>query len=143
MTALTREVWSRGFHYYSTDQFSLEHAKTYCSEQILRNLGRLAGRFHLGGDHFAAINSHCQKVLEYMLSKYPMTLSQDVNRSVNSAIREIDNTDQLSNDYVYTSPVVFRFRESADYTDLIMRMLNDVLRKLDLKVGGRTVSEKF
>jgi hypothetical protein len=78
-----------------------------------------------------------------MLSKYPMTMSQDVNRSVNGAIREIDNTDQLSNDYVFTSPVVFRFRESADYSDLIMRMLNDLLRKLDLRIAGRTVYEKF
>jgi hypothetical protein len=41
VTALCRAVWSRGFHYYSTDQLSLDHAKTYCSEQILRNLARL------------------------------------------------------------------------------------------------------
>lgn len=78
-----------------------------------------------------------------MLTKYPMTLSQDVNRAVNSAVREIDNTDQLINDYVYTSPVVFRYRESGEYSDLVMRMLNEVLRRLNLRVGTRTIYEKF
>jgi hypothetical protein len=73
-------------------------------------MARLAGRFRLSGEHFAVVNAQAGRVLDYMLTKYPMTLSQDVNRTVNASIREIDNTDQLSNDYVYTSPVVFRFR---------------------------------
>jgi hypothetical protein len=78
-----------------------------------------------------------------MLNKYPMTLSQEINRSVNSSIREIDNTDQLSNDYIYNSPVAFKYRETGEYNDLIMRIINEVLNKIDFKVGNKTIYEKF
>lgn len=45
-----------------------------------------------------------------MFDKYPMTLFQDINRNFNSKIREIDNTDQVANDYLYNSAVAFKYR---------------------------------
>jgi hypothetical protein len=39
---LCREVWSKGFHYYSSGQLSFQNTKIYCSKQILENLGRMA-----------------------------------------------------------------------------------------------------
>lgn len=63
-------------------------------------------------------------MLEYMLNKYPMTLSMDINRNVNSSVREVDNTEQPCFDYLNGCSVAFRFRESGEYSDLIMRVVN-------------------
>lgn len=133
-------MWSRAFYYYSTNQLSLEHSKIYSSEQILKNLVRLSEKHRLTARHFEIINNHLQrKLLDYMLNKYPMTLSQEVNRTVNTSIREIDNTDQLTNDYVYNSPVAFKFRETGEYNDLIMKTINEVQKKIECKIGNRSV----
>lgn len=80
-----------------------------------------------------------RKLLDYMLNKYPMTLSQEVNRTVNSSIREVDNTDQLSNDYIYNSPVAFKYRETGEYNDLIMKTINEVQKKIECKISNRSV----
>lgn len=88
MTKLCGEVWSKAFHYYSTNQMSFENTKIYCSQQILKNLARLSEKYPLTAHHFAVIDRHLQgSVLEYMLQKYPMTLSQEINRNLNNAIR--------------------------------------------------------
>ena len=73
-----------------------------------------------------------------MLNKYPMTLSLDINRNVNTSVREVDNTEQPCFDYLNDCSVSFRFRESGDYSDLIMRVVNEVLRKVDVRNGNST-----
>jgi hypothetical protein len=78
-----------------------------------------------------------------MINKYPTTLSQDVNRNLNAVVREIDNTDQLMNDYLYNSEIVFKFRDSGEYNDLIMRSINEVLRKIEKRVRSKSIYEKF
>lgn len=77
------------------------------------------------------------------MAKYPITQSQEVNRNVNNSIREIDNTDQPLNDYLFNSAISFKFRESGEYNDLIMRLINEILKKIEFKVGNRTVYQKF
>jgi hypothetical protein len=77
------------------------------------------------------------------MAKYPITQLQEVNRNFHNAIREVDNTDQPQNDYVFNSAVCFKFRESGEYNDLIMRLINEIIKKIDLKVGNRTVYQKF
>jgi hypothetical protein len=77
------------------------------------------------------------------MSKYPITQSQEVNRNVNNVVREIDNTDQPQNDYLFNSGVCFKFRESGEYNDLIMRLLNEIIKKIEFKVGTKTVYQKF
>lgn len=137
-------MWSRAFYYYSTDQLSYEYTKIYSSQQILENLARLSERYRLEAAHFQIINSHLQhKILEYMINKYPTTLNQDVNRNLNAVVREIDNTDQLMNDYLYNSEIIFKFRDSGEYNDLIMRSINEVLRKIEKRVRSKSIYEKF
>jgi len=65
-----------------------------------------------------------------MFNKYPITLSQDINRNLYNNFRDVDNTDQLVNDYLYNSSIVFKFKEGAEYNDLIMRTINEVLKKI-------------
>lgn len=77
------------------------------------------------------------------MAKYPITQSQEVNRNVNNSIREIDNTDQPLNDYLFNSAIIFKFRDSGEYNDLIMRLINEILKKIELKVGNRTIYQKF
>jgi hypothetical protein len=84
-----------------------------------------------------------QKLLEYEMAKYPITQSQEVNRNVNNSIREIDNTDQPINDYLFNSSVCFKFRDSGEYNDLIMILINEILTKIENRVGNKTVYEKF
>jgi hypothetical protein len=139
LTELCKVVWSRAFHYLSTGQVSYEYAKIYSSEQILQNLVRLSEGMELRAEHFEVINRHMGAVLEYMLNKYPLTLSQDINRNVNASIREVDNSDQLANDYLTASPLPWRYRESGEYNDLIMLTLNEVLTKIETKVRGKSI----
>ena len=77
------------------------------------------------------------------MAKYPITQSQEVNRNVNNSIREIDNTDQPLNDYLFNSAINFKFRENGDYNDLIMRLINELLKKIEFKVGNKTIYQKF
>lgn len=41
-----------------------------------------------------------------------------------NAVREVDYTDQPENDYLSSSGVVFRLRDSGEYNDLIMQVVN-------------------
>jgi hypothetical protein len=62
-----------------------------------------------------------------MLNKYPMTLSQEVNRNLNNSIREFDDTDNIAHNYLYKSNVIFKYRENGEYNDLIMRTINEAI----------------
>jgi hypothetical protein len=111
MTNLCQVVWSRAFYYYSTNQLSFENTKIYSSQQILQNLARLCEKYNLQAKDFRVIDNHLEgNVLEYMLSKYPMTLCQEVSRNLNNSIREIDDTDNIANNFLYKSNVVFKLR---------------------------------
>ncbi len=68
-----------------------------------------------------------------------MTLCQEVNKNLNNSIRQIDNTDNIENNYLYKSEVVFKYRENAEYNDLIMRTINEAIKKIDSKHDNKTV----
>jgi len=70
------------------------------------------------------------KVLEYLVNKYPVTVAPDINRNFTSSIQEIDNSDQMMNDYLYNTDIVFKFRDNGEYNDLIMRSINEVIRRI-------------
>lgn len=77
------------------------------------------------------------------MAKYPVTQLQEVNRNFHNAIREVDNTDQPQNDYVFDSAVSFQFRESGEYNDLIMRLINEIIKKTNFRIGNKSVYQKF
>lgn len=64
------------------------------------------------------------KILGYMWHKYPMKLSQEVNRNLNKMVKEVDNTLRPANDYISDTGFRFKYRENADYNDLIMKSIN-------------------
>lgn len=77
------------------------------------------------------INSHIQEeVLEYMLNKYPITLDHEINKNVSMAIKEVNYSGELVNDYLYNSTINFALRETAEYNDLIMRSVNEIITKI-------------
>lgn len=43
---------------------------------------------------------------------------------------EMDKSDQLQNDYLYNSNIHFKFRDSGEYNDLIMKTLNSVIMRI-------------
>ena len=140
LTSLCTVVWSKGFQFYSTNQLSFENTKVYCSQQMLQNLIKLSEAYKLQPYHFQQINDHLQQnVLEYMLSKYPMTSAQHINRNLNNAIREVDNTDLTTNNFLYKSEVRFKFRDNGEYNDLIMGTINEAMARIESKQEGKSV----
>ena len=84
MTLLCKRVWSSCFNSYSKEELTFENMKIYASEQILRNLVRLFENCQLKKNDLKTISHHLQNnILTYMWHKYPMTLSQEVNRALN------------------------------------------------------------
>lgn len=43
----------------------------------------------------------------------------------------MDNLNGLSNNYFSKSNLIFEYREGGNYNDLIMKMLNDIITKID------------
>lgn len=58
------------------------------------------------------------------MKKYPTTENIGINKPLNSIIKEIDNYHNLENDFFYSTSIVFELRDSSNYNDLIMRVLN-------------------
>ena len=83
--------------------------------------------------------------MPYLKRKYPMTESSDVNKALDDSVKPIDNTESLENDLLQKSDVVFTFRESGNYNDLIMRLINWMMVSVDSKEqdSKKTVYEEF
>lgn len=45
-----------------------------------------------------------------MWHKYPMTLSPEVHRNLNKAVKNIDNTHLPQYNYLYKAPFTFQYR---------------------------------
>jgi hypothetical protein len=74
-----------------------------------------------------------------MLNKYPMTLSQEINRNLNNSIREFDDTDNVAHSFLHASSVVFKYRESGEYNDLIMRTINQAINCIEARADNKSV----
>lgn len=66
-----------------------------------------------------------------MATKYPLTESTQVNKKLYEVVHEVDHIETVDNNYFTTSPIVFELRESGNYNDLIMRVINDQISKVD------------
>ena len=66
-----------------------------------------------------------------MQKKYPLTESSDVNKAIDQSVRPIDNREALDNDMLKQTNIVFTWRKSGEYNDLIMRFLNWMMTELD------------
>ncbi len=62
-----------------------------------------------------------------------MTNEKEVNKNLQAEIKSFDNSEVLENDYLFSSDVVFEYRDSGRYDDLIMRLLNEIMTRCDEK----------
>jgi hypothetical protein len=74
-----------------------------------------------------------------LCTKYPLTDSTEVNKKLEEVVHEVDNLESLSNNYFANTDIVFEYREDGNYNDLIMRMINDLMKNIDQeKENGST-----
>ena len=72
-----------------------------------------------------------------MGERYPMTGAIEVNKQLEKAVKQTDNMEALCNDLLLKSKIQFTLRESGNYNDLIMKMLNYLIES-----ANKTVSYK-
>ena len=70
-----------------------------------------------------------EKVLPYSKAKYPLTAESEVNKALNKSVKSIDNSLMVQNDYIYSSDVFFEYRENGRYEDLIMKFINEIMKR--------------
>jgi hypothetical protein len=78
-----KTVSSAAFNSFSKNEMSFEHAKIYCSENIFRNVVILAQKSGLSAKQIEVIDKHInENVLDYLLAKYPLTESTEINKKL-------------------------------------------------------------
>jgi hypothetical protein len=144
MSQLCKRVWSMAFNAFSRQEMTFENTKIYASEQIMRNLVRLCERFPLGKEEFRIFNQHLQSdTVSYMWHKYPMTVSQEVNRNLNRVVKEVDHRNLPENSYLNNVNFAFKYRETGEYNDFIMKTINEVLRRTNVRIQSNSIYERF
>ena len=122
---LCAEILSVAFHYLTEKKMNYEQMKAFASESFLRNLVILADNAELTSNDVQFIDSTMkEKILPYLITKYPLTVEKEINKKLQSSVKSIDNSQIIENDYLYTSGVVFDYRSNGRYDDLIMKLLN-------------------
>lgn len=67
---------------------NFNQAKIFCSETILRNIALLSKVKPLKPDTFELMDKHLKNgVLRYMMTKYPLSDSTNINKKLNSLIK--------------------------------------------------------
>jgi hypothetical protein len=113
---------------------NFEQTKTFCSMNILQNMARQNEKIAFSITDLVYIDDFLQRDFLILLQKkYPLTDSQETNRELERIVQEIDNMGALDNNYFTFSEVVFEYRQGGNYNDLIMRMMNDVVSRIDVK----------
>lgn len=125
ITEVCNNVLSSAFNSFTSDRMTYEQTKIFCSQEILKNIYSLSKEWKLTQSQMELINEHIEeKIVPYMQKKYPLTESIEINKTVDSKIKKIDQRYAIENDFLKKSGIVFTFRESGNYNDLIMRFLN-------------------
>ena len=77
-------------------------------------------------------------MLPYLGERYPLTDSTEVNKKLSSMVDEIDNIENLENNYFSQSKIILEYRKDGNYYDLIMRVVNDLLNRLEGTGAGNS-----
>ena len=108
---LCRSVVSTTFHHYLNGNMTFEQAKVFCCEEILKNISEFGERYELTSDLLKLSDKIMkEKVMPYLALKYPLNESTNVNKSLNRVVKEINNNEVLSNDFLYNSDIVVEYR---------------------------------
>ena len=74
ITEVVRCVFSSAFNAISHTEMSFDHAKCFCSENILKNIIFLTKRYRLSKEQLKVIDSHvAERLIPYFQRKYPLT----------------------------------------------------------------------
>lgn len=77
------------------------------------------------------------KIMPYLALKYPLSSTFNANKSLSRIVKEINNIEVLSNDFFYNSNIPLEYRESGNYNDIIMQVLNELISLADSTKGGQ------
>ena len=106
-----RNIASATFQNYLHEDMTYEQAKTFCCEEILKNIGQFAQRNEVNADFYKKIDMVMEeKVMPYLALKYPLNQRANVNKNLNKIVKVIDNSKDLSNDFLYNSDIVWQYR---------------------------------
>lgn len=134
LTEVCSKVFSVAFNFYVKDELNYKQAKVFCSEGILRNVVLLTKKFKLNKKQMQAIDVHIKDgLVEYMQAKYPLTESGDINMALEKVVKETDTIEGLANDYLQNSAIIFEYRESGNYNELIMKFLNEIMTSINAR----------
>ena len=96
MTDVCKTTFSTTFNYYYTEQLSYEQARIFCAETILTNIVKLTERMKLTPVQIKTLDEYIQnKILPYMIKKYPLTGETDVNKALEKAVEEVNSFNEL------------------------------------------------
>jgi hypothetical protein len=82
--------------------------KAFVCENFLRNLVLLVEKCKINAEELEMIDTLLkEKVLPYSKAKYPLTGENEVNKALKNAVKSIDNSQMVQNDYLFSSEVNF------------------------------------
>lgn len=59
-------------------------------------------------------------------------------------VEEIDNIEEMENNYFNSSKICFEYRKDGNYYDIIMKVINDLLERIDSPSdSGKTHYQEF
>jgi hypothetical protein len=109
--------------------------KAFVCENFLRNLIFFAEKCTITVEEIQMIDTLLkEKVLPYSKAKYPLTAESEVNKALKKSVKSIDNSQMVQNDYIYSSDVFFEYRENGRYEDLIMKFINEIMKRCNGEV---------
>jgi hypothetical protein len=121
---------SIGFNYFIERKVQESQMKAFVCENFLRNLVLLVEKYKITAKELEKIDELLkEKVLPYSKAKYPLSSENEVNKALKNSVKPIDNSQMVQNDYIYSSEVSFEYREDGRYEDLIMRLINELMKR--------------
>ncbi len=104
--------------------------KAFVCENFLRNLVLLVEKCKVTAKELEKIDDLLkEEVLPYSKAKYPLSSENEVNKALKNEVKSMDKSQMLENDYVYSSEVSFEYRKDGRYEDLIMRLINELMKR--------------
>jgi hypothetical protein len=56
-----------------------------------------------------------------------MALASKISKNLENEVKETDHFEELSNDFISRFGLVFEYRSSGNYNDLIMKLINKLM----------------
>lgn len=127
-----QNLFSVAFRSFKEQKLSVDQAKIFCSENILKNLVNLNNFHPLSSAMLEMIDCVIKlSIVPYMKKKYPICESSGPCLRVGEMAKEVELNSLVSANYIDGCGIGWAWRESGVYNDLIMRMMNHILVKVD------------